>query len=218
MPSLAKIIEKIEAFARLEKGWRFGKGVPVELKKIETAKHLLEYGYANGIVRFNAFAGDDGALMISFYHLESNIDITLEMDGTITYATDEADEQIEFIPKLNFVYAYEKICEFAQNIQEPYTQTITTLKKEDSKAFHSNPTMTEVFPYSTVAAGLKQAGHFAVILLGFTMLEQATLQYTGKSQATTFRRIVDLSQPKAPLAISATTTLKDGKKNSRANT
>ena len=93
-------IKKVENFANLDNGWRFGKGMPISAKNISLAKRLLKYGDAYGIERFNAFAGEEGELMVSFYYLEKSIDLTLEVSGSVTFAEDEEDEQIDFIPNL----------------------------------------------------------------------------------------------------------------------
>lgn len=187
MPNLSNTIKKVENFANLAIGWRFGKGLPIDFGKIETAKDLLEVGDAQGIKRFNAFAGDEGELMISFYYLDKTIDLTLNNDGSITFAEDVEDEQIDFIPNLNYDDAIEKICQFAQNTQEPFTQMTMTLKKEDLRAYRSNPRQTvgaSLFLKRFVE--LKRARQSADTSKHTTMQELGIPQYTGKSQVMTF--------------------------------
>ena len=186
MPNLSNTIKKVENFANLAIGWRFGKGMPIDSKKIEIAKELLELGETHGIERFNAFAGDEGELMISFYYLEKNIDLTLKNNGSITFAEDIGDEEIDFIPNLNYDAAIEKICQFAQNTREPFTQKIMTLRKGNLKAYPSNPRQTVVYPFLKRFVGLRKSERYANTSKRITMRELGIPQYTGKSQVMIF--------------------------------
>jgi hypothetical protein len=131
VPTIKKTIEKVEGFANLSKGWRFGKGDAIDQEKRFFAVRLLEYASQYEITRANVFALADGGLLISFYIGKHTLDLTLEADGTLTTAEDFEDEQVSFLDKLCLTDAYDKIWEFNQNTLESSIQTTTNQNSED---------------------------------------------------------------------------------------
>ena len=206
MPSLINTFNKLDSFAKLPNGWRFGKGQPINSIKIEIGKLLLGIGFINGIERFNAFAGDNGELMISFYFQNRNIDLTLEVNNTFTFEEDSDDEQIEFLKNLDYSNAYDKICQFAQSIFESSTQETTTLNEEDSRVFLSSlQQRTKVYQYSIPNVVSPQVAQFASISPNFTTHSQATRPFTGKFQRKTSQKGVIFPKAIVKVGINAIT-------------
>lgn len=140
MPTISETIKKIEDFGNLPEGWRFGRGGAISQEKISEAISIMECAEAQDIVRANAFAGEDGELLLSFYIDDCAIDLTLESDGSLTYAEDKGNEQIKFVENLVLDDAYDLICQFSLNLNtfESFTQEITIQKAVSLKASLSN--------------------------------------------------------------------------------
>ncbi len=155
-------------------------GRPVDSTSIEIGKRLVEIGFENGIERFNAFAGDDGELVVSFYYGDRIIDLTLEIDKTFTFEEDFNDEQIEFIKDLDYSSVYGKLCEFAQNMLESCTQKTTTVNADDLRVYPSNrqPQM-PAYRFLIRDAVLPQAVPYASISRTSTIRSQVTPPYSG---------------------------------------
>jgi hypothetical protein len=137
MPNINQTVQKIENFAHLPYGWRFGEGLPISRDKINAAILLVEHAESQGITRANAFAGAEGELSISFYVGENSIELVLEADGSITFAEDRKGEQINFVENLSLEDAYDKIWTFSnpsQNTLELSIHEIITRKQGNSTA------------------------------------------------------------------------------------
>ena len=136
MPTIQQTIKKVNGFAHLPDGWRFGEGSAIAEDKILQAERLLNYAEQKGISRTNGFAQTDGGLLVSFYIDNHTLDLTLESDGSLTIAEDFEDEQIDYVENLEFRDAYDRICQFSENLEnvfESFTQTTTTANVEDLK-------------------------------------------------------------------------------------
>lgn len=139
MPNLIKTLQKVNSFARLKEGWRFGEGMPITPDFLESAKLLLKEGARNNISRFNAFPAPDGSLMVSFYIEDYTMDLHLEADGSITYSKyskELRDEEIDYKEDISFDSAIRKIWNFSKEIDilESSTLEIGTAKETALKA------------------------------------------------------------------------------------
>ncbi len=206
MPNISTTIRKIESFATLPVGWRFGKGLPVTNFNIEIGKLFLQYGFDFGIERFNAFAGDSGEVMISFYFADHNIDLTFEVNHTVTFEENIGDEQVQFLDNLNIKDAFDKICQFTQSISESSIQETTTLSKEDSRVSPSNlPHQTAASPSLKYNVVLMQAGQSANTSASSTTRSRAIRQYIGRSRRRTSQQNANIPRATARVGTSATT-------------
>ena len=131
MPNLIKTIQKVNSFAGLKEGWRFGEGMPISLDLLESAELLLKEGGRNNILRFNAFPAPDGSVVISFYIEDYTIDLHLETDNSITYSKELRDEEIDYEEEVSFDSAIRKIWNFSKEIDilESSTLEIGTAKE-----------------------------------------------------------------------------------------
>ncbi len=168
MPNLFHTINKINGFADLPIGWKFGKGKSIDGAKRILAKNFLEYGADNDIERFNAFAGEDGELLVSFYFEDNVLDITLENDGSVTVAEDKGDEQISFSSSLDLATAYKKLWEFTQKIQNIFESSILPTTMPSEKSLRVSPSKLRTgYRLSKPNARLRRAERFALTSPGF---------------------------------------------------
>lgn len=190
MPSITDTIRKIRSFAHLPKGWRFGEGDSISEEKIKSAVRLVEDAESVGILRANAFAGGEGELLVSFYIGDDSIEITLEADGSVTFAEDCGDEQIDFIENLRLDEAYDKIWEFSEQIvatSESYIPKTTTLKPA-----HLRVSVSNLLPMAGLASSRRNvrrqpARQSANTLENFIKIKPAFQKSTGAFQPKTFR-------------------------------
>lgn len=191
MPTIEKTIEKINSFAELPSGWRFGEGGAISAGKISFAVNLILYAENLGITRANAFAGSDLELLISFYFENKSIDLTFEADGSITFAADCDGEQVGFQENLTLKDAYDKIWQFQnQTTSESFIQRTTTRKAESFQALHSNLRLTAVSRSSIRTVPKKQVAQYASTLPNSTQIRRPYPKSIGTSQRTEFRRRV----------------------------
>lgn len=183
MPNIIDTIKKIKDFVKLPSGWRFGEGGAISDEKIDFAERLVRYAEENGISRANAFAGADGEVLVSFYIDNYTIDLTLEADGSITFAKDFEDEQITFIPNLRSNDAYEKIWEFSQKIQntsESFTHATMTQKQENLKVWLSSHRLqTKVSPLLKQTVRLRVASQYVSTSQDFIKIKPEFQKSTG---------------------------------------
>jgi hypothetical protein len=97
MPTIRETVDIIESFADLPRGWRFGRGGPIGFDQRILATRLLNAAKAAELSRANAFASEDGAVLVSFYAGDYQLDITVENDNGFTIAVDRDDDQIAFV-------------------------------------------------------------------------------------------------------------------------
>lgn len=140
MPSFEQTTQLVEQFRELPIGWRFGRGMPISDVLISRAKNLLMQGSENGLDRFNAFAGDDGEVMVSFYVDDRILDITLNNNDTcIVVEEDYNREEVQFLEDASLQTALRALWNFSLNTTELSIPETGTWKVEDSQGLALNP-------------------------------------------------------------------------------
>lgn len=114
---MSEVIDKVKGFGELPDGWHYGQGTAPSDDTIRLAIKLLRRAAFLGITRMNAFPGVEGEVEISFYHRESMLELTLELDNSFTIAEDEGRSQILFKEGASWSEAYSKLGEFSQKLK-----------------------------------------------------------------------------------------------------
>lgn len=76
--------EKIDSFARLPKGWHYGKGEPIGLETRLLASDLQGRLLRAGFMQTDAFPGEDGEIQLTAYHDQHLVSIMIEPPGVMT--------------------------------------------------------------------------------------------------------------------------------------
>lgn len=218
MPNLTNTIEKVRSFLELPIGWHFGEGVPARSSLATKSIYALELASEAGISRMNAFPGVEGQVQITFYHRSSVLELNLEIDGTVTVAMDEGDEQVEHRENVDWFDSLNEIKEFSERIwssSESSIQGITIPKKEGFQARPSSLPVTAKFPLSTTRVPSRPAVRFASMSLRSTVPSRETRSSTGKCLIYSYRSNVKSNKGPAIAGMIATTTSTAGQKTDR---
>ncbi len=218
MPTLNQTTKKVREFAELPKGWRYGSGVPASTEKVEQAITALFFAYANGISIVNAFPGSEGEILVSFYHEEHTLDVTLEVDGSFTIAQDESDRQVAFTEGNSKEQAFDAIREFGQRTcdsSELYIEESTIQYAGGSKAPHLVSQATEAFQLLIPHVPSPSVAPRAYISFDSTQNKWAFRLSTGQYRMKQFRRGVGMTSPQAIQGMSAMSRYSGGVKAGR---
>ena len=101
--------QKIRAFASLPVGWQHGEGHPPSDSTIEHAIILNIYASDLGFKETNAFPGIEGEVQLLIYHERTTLEITLEIDDSVTFIHEQDDKEIESIENLTFCDTMKKL-------------------------------------------------------------------------------------------------------------
>jgi hypothetical protein len=190
MPTIQQTIQKAREFTGLPEGWHFGDGVPVPQERINKAVRFLLAAHRLGLERANAFPGVGGQVEITFYDGDRMLEITIELDGSITIAEDRGQEQIYFREYCSRDDAYRRLWEFSQGIcqnsSELFTINTTIQRLAVLPIEHSTLEAGSHFRWWTVSAQQMRAAAFAHISNGTTVIKLVTQPFTGQSETQSF--------------------------------
>jgi hypothetical protein len=218
MPTIAETISKVNSFAELPEGWHYGEGVPPSEDMRQNAIKLLRVADFLGITRANAFPGNEGEVEVGFYTGKSVLELTLELDGSITIAEDESNEQIGFCEGASWNTAFAKLREFSEKIwdsSESSTQTVTIRKQEGSPAQLFSRLAIGEFPLSSVTVPFAPAVQSVNMYHVTTLPKQESLLFTGGYRTAQSQLDVAMRDREVLLAMIATTTSTVGAKRRR---
>lgn len=85
---------KIAGFKELDTGWHYGEGVGAEQVAVDHATSLNHEAVRNRLIETDAFPGINGAVMLTIYLSDDDLEFTVEPDGTITFYRERAGEEI----------------------------------------------------------------------------------------------------------------------------
>ena len=113
MPNIVETIQKLHSFRKLAEGWRFGEGGPPSPALITKAEQYLRHAVKIGIETANVFSGADKEVVLGFYSKDGRaIEITYEPDGSIMFAKDFNDRQVDCVENISEVHLYQRIWQF----------------------------------------------------------------------------------------------------------
>jgi hypothetical protein len=189
--STSRTAEKIKSFAQLPSGWNYGSGDAAPSEIVEQALSYLYRLISFGFSETNAFPGPDGAIMVTAYEGKHCIEVTVEIDGTITVAYQFEGRDTSFEPELSSRDAYSEILRVVKDIERARCATsdwlisnITTPRKVNSgnllSAFQV-PVRAGVPQYLMNNAGSIKAVALAPMLTNSTKALEDSLRSSGPS-------------------------------------
>ena len=92
--SVSKTEKKLAGFKNLSKGWNYGCGRPIRDNVYRDAEILLRYINELGISKTDAFPGIDGDVCITAYRLVHYLEVTIEIDSTISVSHEINDNEV----------------------------------------------------------------------------------------------------------------------------
>jgi hypothetical protein len=108
---ISQTAQKIASFRNLEVGWHYGGGVPPTDETIHKALILNREAAFAGFSKTNAFPGIDGEIQITAYHQSIYLELTIEVDGIVTFVYEQDDNEIAY-EKLTFDEARARLRKF----------------------------------------------------------------------------------------------------------
>jgi hypothetical protein len=132
---------KLQSFRQLPPGWNYGEGVPSNQVAFDNALCLLCEATRSGFYDTDAFPGTDGEIMLTIYFSEHYLEFILELDGSVTFCYERADQEISYVEGLSLSDAANRIAELWDEIwtrSESLTDNvITTHENTGSSVSHS---------------------------------------------------------------------------------
>lgn len=161
MPNILETFDLIDSFAKLPEGWNFGEGVAACLISLQQSQDLLRFAFDLGHKESDAFPGVGGEIQVCFYDEDDTLEITSEIDGTISITVEKNDETVLFKEKVPFTDAIKILKDFTYNKCRSYvlstSASIITGKRSVYQVWHLDPLQqTKAFPLSIRSALSKQ--------------------------------------------------------------
>ncbi|MBF0459407.1 MAG: hypothetical protein HQK99_16070 [Nitrospirae bacterium] len=105
---------KIADFNKIEKGWHYGEGGPIEEKIIRDAIRInsaaLEYGFSET----NAFPGVYGEIQLCIYHDNHYLEFMIYADERVLYVYELDDVEVLYKENLNIEEAVNEVRVFGR--------------------------------------------------------------------------------------------------------
>lgn len=145
-------IKKLSSFAALPRGWRYGQGGPIAPNIIAAAKYICIYGLSLGLTRSDAFASEDGGILVAFYwryNARHDIEVYLEADAqhfSLIYERD--DETVVSLEDVTLSRVLSELNNISAKIWNTYgssIQRITIHPLADLEAQHLPSDRTEAY-------------------------------------------------------------------------
>ncbi len=174
---------KIMSFRELPGGWHFGTGIPPTEETLIKAQQLNAEALAAGFKSTDAFPGIGGEIQVTAYYQSIFVEMTVEIDGLITYVYESAGREIEY-RKMTLDELVAKVREFRGILWALSDSLInnTTMIPQDiaSPASPFELQATQVaFPLLTQIASFELAEQNANISSGFIRTLAEVPQYFG---------------------------------------
>lgn len=137
--SASHAARKLAAFKNLPDGWNYGRGRPIRNDVYEYATILLSYIRDLAISKTDAFPGSDGDVCITAYRFAHYLEISIEVDLTISVSHEVDDIEIFSKEGLSLIEAKKELREAVGKIwdlSDLFTQPITMPLKTDLITWH----------------------------------------------------------------------------------
>lgn len=165
---------KLAAFKNLPNGWNYGRGRPIRNDVYEIATKLLAYINDLAISKTDAFPGSDGDVCITAYRFAHYLEVTVEVDLTISVSYEVNDMEISSKEGMLLDEAKKELRGAAGKIwalSDLSTQPTTMQLKTNSITWHlRNPQMEPALPLSAWSV-LKAPGGTSVTMSGHSTPE-----------------------------------------------
>ena len=137
--SLSNTAKKLAAFKNLPHGWNYGRGCPIREDVYDHAESLLLYINELGISNTDAFPGSDGDVCITAYRLDHYLEVTVEVDSSISVSHEIGDNEDSFVENLSLADAKKALREAVGKIwglSDLFTHPTMIEPRTDSTTWH----------------------------------------------------------------------------------
>lgn len=199
MPSIVETIELLETFTKLPKGWNFGEGEPSAPLPLEQSKAILYFAHTLGLADIDAFPGTDGEIQLNIYKEDANIELMLEINGTIGVTFEEGDKYVRLARAVSLNEIFKYLKEFQYNKCRTSvsltSQSTTFPEKSALQAPRSSPRVMEsVYQLSIKNVGKNTAAQYAPTLQNIMRASREPQLSFGRSRTNKSPKPVHLSR------------------------
>ena len=167
-------LRKIEQFANLRQGWRYGEGIPPSAETIRMAQFILLAMLTGGFKITDAFAEVDGDISVTAYHSRAKkgykhyIEFTIEADGQINAIREEDRKIVDEEAGLSLAAAMTLLRKWRSAIFStfelfPWIRTGIGMWSGSEAQHSKNPATAAVPPLSGLTAPLSTQAAFVPI-------------------------------------------------------
>jgi hypothetical protein len=140
-PSRSRTAQKLDSFAQLAVGWHYGAGGPIEQSVIDLARQMYKTAFEAGFTQTDAFAGAGREILLTVYHREHYLGITIEPDLSVTLNYEVANNDVDFLEKRPVDEIKQKVREIAGNVlwstSDSYIPKTLIIPKDSSTIWSS---------------------------------------------------------------------------------
>lgn len=196
MPNILETFDLINSFAKLSTGWNFGEGVAACSISLQQSQDLLRFAFDLGHKEADAFPGIGGEIQVCFYNEDDTLEITSEVDGTVSITVEKNDETVLYREKVLFSDAIKILKDFTYNKCRSYvlsTSASTIIGKRNGyRVWHLDPQpQTKASRSSIKTVPSKQQKIYVSTLKSSTPRFQELPLSSGKSQVSKFPRFAE---------------------------
>lgn len=190
--------QKIRSFRSLSPGWHYGSGVAPTNDMIAKAVQYEALYRLLGYPITDAFPGADGEIMVTAYHGDFYVELTLETDGSFRFACEAPGSNEVYIEGLLAFQAMHRLFDFTRRIKPETCRlyesfilaTTMTPIAVSSRTWRSviNGIAQEIseFPVSPLNVPSKAVEAFAGTYANITKQSQLIQQFSGFSVQNNF--------------------------------
>lgn len=202
-----EVQRKIVGFRGLDHGWHFGEGTPPTDDMILMALTVNNNISHSGYVETDAFPGIDGEIQLTAYRDQTYLELTLELDGSVTFIHEINDEVVEYEEGLTLIQALEKLGVSGEQWDTSGLSTVNimTHARTDLRASHLDP-QAQTEEYRSLRVNASGTPVVVSVLISRDITPQIHGQYSGTSRQILYRILAGSSNLQAVQAIVATTT------------
>jgi hypothetical protein len=185
MPNPNKTNKNIFKFLKLQKGWRYGEGIPPSENTVSKAILINEVMKQAGYPKTNASPGVGGQIQVNGYYDNIHLEFDIDTDGSISLVVEENNEEIAEETDLSVGDAIAEInSRGKQWISSNSSMTMISMPmKIDSTAQHLTDQVTIEVSQSLMWTVLEPKVIPSANTLPFTTLQnEENPSFTGKSQ------------------------------------
>ena len=118
---------KIRSFGNLPDGWHYGSGSGSPAWVVRAALDLLYQFMMLGFSETNAFIGGEGQIMVTAYRGDHCVEVTVELDNTLSVAHQLQGVDVSFSPEILKSQAYAELARVVGSIDQDKCDTFGLL-------------------------------------------------------------------------------------------
>lgn len=185
-PRKSKTERKLGRFKRLPKGWNYGCGLSIRKDVHDCAVDLLSLINQLGLSKTDAFPGSDGDVCITAYRFSHYVEVTIEVNMTISISHEIDDKEVLFKEGLTPRQARTEllgVTEAIWGLSDLSTQPTMIGSKTNLTTWHLKNPLTVAGPLLSVA-GVSTLPEevFATTFARFIPTYQENLRFSGSSE------------------------------------